>query len=205
MFEISGFDVIFGMDWLSRYHACVDCFKKEVVFKPPNEAEFRFCGSRRNLLSRLISTIQATKLLKKGCSGFLACLVALLVDAPRIEDISVVREFVNVFPEDLLGLPPNWEIEFSIDLFPGITPISKAPHRMAPVELQELKEQLQELLDKGYIHPSVSPWGALVLFVKKKDRLMRLCIDYRALNKATIKNKYHFPRIDDLFYQLQGA
>jgi hypothetical protein len=112
---------------------------------------------------------------------------------------------VDVFPEELLGIPPDREIEFTIDLLPNTAPISKAPYRMAPLELKELKDQLQELLDKGFIRPSVSPWGALVLFVKKKDGSMRLCIDYRELNKVTIKNRYPLPRIDDLFDQLQGS
>jgi hypothetical protein len=123
----------------------------------------------------------------------------------EIEDIPVVREFPDVFPEDLPGLPPDREVEFSIDLVPGTAPISKAPYRMAPAELKELKGQLEELLDKGFIRPSASPWGAPVLFVKKKDGSMRLCIDYRELNRVTIKNKYPLPRIDDLFDQLQGA
>jgi hypothetical protein len=96
-------------------------------------------------------------------------------------------------------------IEFCIDLTPGAAPISRASYRMAPAELKELKEQLQELLDKGFIRQSVSPWGALVLFVKKKDGTMRMCIDYQELNKITIKNKYRLPRIYILFDQLQGA
>ncbi|XP_074278678.1 uncharacterized protein LOC141602275 [Silene latifolia] len=107
--------------------------------------------------------------------------------------------------EEISGLPPYREVEFTIELVPGSTPISKAPYRMAPAELKELKKQLDELLEKGYIKPSASPWGAPVLFVKKKDGSLRLCIDYRELNKITIKNKYPIPRIDDLFYQLQGC
>ncbi|KAL0546312.1 hypothetical protein IC582_016219 [Cucumis melo] len=103
------------------------------------------------------------------------------------------------------GLPPDREIEFTIELLPGTAPISQAPYRMAPSELKELKMQLQELVDKGYIRPSVSSWGAPVLFVKKKDGTLRLCIDYRQLNKVTIRNKYPLPRIDDLFDQLRGA
>ena len=118
------------------------------------------------------------------------------------EDVPVVNEFLEIFPEDLPGLLPDREIEFGIDLLPGTVPISKAPSRMALAELKELKEQLQELLDKGFIRPSFSPGGALVLFVKK-DGTVRLCIDYWELNKVTIKNKYSLPRIDDLFYQLQ--
>jgi len=116
-----------------------------------------------------------------------------------------VCEFPDVFPEELPGLPPQREIDFEIELILGAQPIFKAPYRMAPTKLKELKTQLEELLQKGFIRPSVSPWGAPVLFVKKKDGTLRLCIDYRELNKITIKNKYPLPRIDDLFYQLQGA
>jgi hypothetical protein len=116
-----------------------------------------------------------------------------------------VNEFLDVFPDDITSLPPEREIEFSIDLMPGAQPISVAPYRMSPVELRELKSQLEELLRKHFIRPSVSPWGAPVLLVKKKDGTMRLCIDYRQLNKVTIKNKYPLPRIDDLLDQLKGA
>ena len=122
-----------------------------------------------------------------------------------LEDIPVVRDFPDVFPYDLLDLPLEMEVEFTIDLVLGTNPISKAPYRMAPIELKELKVQLQELLDKGFIRLIVSPWGAPVLFVKNKDGSMRLCIDYRELNKVTMRNKYPLPRIDDLFDQLQGA
>ena len=115
-----------------------------------------------------------------------------------------MQEFLEVFQE-VPGLPPDREIEFAIELVPGTAPISKAPYRMAPAELAELKKQLQELLDKGLIQPSVSPWGAPVLFVRKKDGSLRLCIDYRELNRVTVKNKYPLPRIDDLFDQLAGA
>lgn len=127
------------------------------------------------------------------------------VSKPRLEDIPVVQDFSDVFSDDLHGLPPNREIEFSIDLIPGTAPISQPPYRMAPKELKELKTQLQELVDKGYIRLSVSPWGAPVLFVKKKDGTLRLCINYRQLNKVPISNKYSLPRIDDLFDQLKGT
>ena len=132
-----------------------------------------------------------------------------MVDTERkihnIKDVEVVNEFEDVFSKDLHGLPPDREIEFTIELVPGAAPVSKAPYRLAPVELKELATQLQELLDKGMIRPSVSPWGAPVLFVKKKDGSLRLCIDYRELNKLTIKNKYTLPRIDELFDQLKDA
>ena len=111
----------------------------------------------------------------------------------KLEDIPIIRDDLDVFPKDLPGLPPEREVEFTINVAPGTTPISKAPYRMTPLELKELKIQLQELLDKGFIRPSVSPWGAPVLFVKKKDGSMRLCIDYRELNKVTVRNKYPLP------------
>ena len=112
---------------------------------------------------------------------------------------------MDVFPKERLGVPPERQVEFRIDLVPGETPLAKSPYRLAPAEMQELSSQLSELLDKGFIRPSYSPWGAPVLFVKKKDRSFRMCIDYRELNKLTIKNSYPLPRIDDLFDQLQGA
>ncbi|GKF79808.1 putative reverse transcriptase domain-containing protein, partial [Tanacetum coccineum] len=126
-------------------------------------------------------------------------------DEPKLSDISVVREFEDVFPEDLSGLPPQWQVKFRIDLVLEATPIAKSPYHLAPSEMQELSRQLQELQDKGFIRPSHSPWGAPVLFVKKKDGSLRMCIDYRELNKLTVKNRYPLPRIDDLFDQLQGS
>ncbi|GJY15651.1 putative reverse transcriptase domain-containing protein [Tanacetum coccineum] len=126
-------------------------------------------------------------------------------DEKRLEDIPVVREFPEVFPEDLPGLPPVCQVEFQIDLILGAAPVARAPYRLAPSEMQELSNQLQELADRGFIRPSTSPWGAPVLFVKKKDGSFRMCIDYRELNKLTVKNRYPLPRIDDLFDQLQGS
>ena len=122
------------------------------------------------------------------------------LDLPR-----VVCEYEYVFPDELPGLPPHRVVDFGIELHPGTSPISMTQHRMALVELQELRVQLLELLDKGFIRPSTSPWGAPVLFVKKKDKTLLLCIDYRQLNRVTIKNQYPLPRIDDLFDQLRGA
>ena len=144
-------------------------------------------------------------MLRKGCHGYLACVVSIELLQSKLEELPIVSECVDVFLEDLAGLSSNREIEFSIDLVPNTTPISKAPYRMAQLELRELQTQLRKLLDKGFIRPSVSPWGAPVLFVKKKDESMRLCIDYRELNKVTVKNMYPLPRIVDLFDQLQGA
>ncbi|WMV18913.1 hypothetical protein MTR67_012298 [Solanum verrucosum] len=127
------------------------------------------------------------------------------IKAPSSESIHVVLKFREVFPSDLPGMPPDRDIDFCIDLVPCTRPISISPYRMAPAELRELKGQIQELLDKGFIYPSASPWGAPVLFVKKKDGSMGMCIDYRQLNRVTIRNKYPLSRIDDLFNQLQGA
>ncbi|GJX47866.1 putative reverse transcriptase domain-containing protein [Tanacetum coccineum] len=123
----------------------------------------------------------------------------------RLEDVPIVQDFPEVFPEDLPGLPPTRQVEFQIDLVPGAAPVARAPYRLAPSEMKELSEQLKELSDKGFIRPSSSPWGAPVLFVKKKDGSFRMCIDYRELNKLTVKNRYPLPRIDDLFDQLQGS
>ncbi|GJZ08881.1 putative reverse transcriptase domain-containing protein [Tanacetum coccineum] len=123
----------------------------------------------------------------------------------RLEDVPIVRDFPDVFPEDLPGLPPARQVEFQIDLVPGAAPVARAPYQLAPSEMKELSEQLQELSDKGFIRPSSSPWGAPVLFVKKKDGSFHMCIDYRELNKLTVKNRYPLPRINDLFDQLQGS
>jgi hypothetical protein len=123
----------------------------------------------------------------------------------KIEDIHVIRKFLDVFPNYLPGMPPKRAIEFKIELQSGTTPIAKALYKMSLVEMKELKIQLQGLLDKGYIHPSTSPWGCSALFVEKKDKELRLCVDYRLLNTVTIKNMYPLPLIDILFDQLAGA
>ena len=116
------------------------------------------------------------------------------LDLPR-----VVCEYVDVFPDELPGLPPQRDVDFGIELHPGTSTISMTPHRMIPVELQELRVQLQGLLDKGFMKPSTSPWGAPVLFAKKKGKTLRLCVDYRQWNRVMIQNRYLLPRIDDLF------
>ncbi|KAL4037983.1 hypothetical protein IC575_001586 [Cucumis melo] len=137
--------------------------------------------------------MKATKLLSQSTWGILASVVDTRESEVSLSFEPVVMEYPDVFPDELPGLPPPREIDFAIELEPDTAPISRAPYRMAPVELKELKVQLQELLDKGFIRPSVSPWEAPVLFVKKKDGSMRLCIDYRELNKATVKNRYPCP------------
>jgi hypothetical protein len=117
----------------------------------------------------------------------------------------VVCEFLDVFPEDFPGLPPERDVEFMIELKPRTTPISRRSYYMPPNELAELKTQLQDLLEKGFIRPTSSPWGCLAIFVKKKNQTLRMCVDYRPLNEVTIKNKYPLPHIDLLFDQLTGA
>ncbi|XP_059629608.1 uncharacterized protein LOC132272482 [Cornus florida] len=182
------FDAILSMDWLARYHAQLDCHERIIVFSVPGQFPSRYkCGEFEGTMTM----------------GFLAH-IEVVEQCVTIEQLPIVSEYVDVF-QDIPGLPPRRAVDFCIDLTPGISPISMAPYRMAPVELSELKKQTQELQDRGFIRPSTSPWGAPVLFVKKKDRSLRLCVDYCALNKVTIKNKYPLPCIDDLFDQLRGA
>ncbi|GJV98329.1 putative reverse transcriptase domain-containing protein, partial [Tanacetum coccineum] len=210
--ELGSFDVIIGMDWLRKYHAVIVCDEKLVQVPYGNET-LTFCGneSSNGRESRLtvISCSKAQEYMAKGCQVFLAQISAKKEEdkseKKQIEDVPIVRDFPEVFPEDLPGLPPTRPVEFQIDLVPGAAPVARAPYRLAPSEMKELSEQLQELSDKGFIRPSSSPWGAPVLFVKKKDGSFRMCIDYRELNKLTVKNRYPLPRIDDLFDQLQGS
>nr|GEZ88943.1 putative reverse transcriptase domain-containing protein [Tanacetum cinerariifolium] len=175
---LGSFDAIIG---LTKYHEVIICDEKIV----PQEY------------------------LSNGCDVFLANVTTKEAKdkskGKRLEDVSIVRDFPKVFPEDLPGIPPARPVEFQIDLVPGVVPVAWAPYRLAPSEMNELAEQLQELSDKGFIRPSSSPWGAPVLFVKKKDGSFCMCIDYRKLNKLTVKNRYPLPRIDDLFDQLQGS
>ena len=169
LIDLKGLDVILGMDWLASNYASMDCFRKEVIFRRPGLPVVVLYRERRRAPSGLISAISARCLLQKGCKGYLAHVVDTRSSEARLEDVPVVRDFLDVFPDDLLGLPPEREIDFPIDLVPGTTPISLPPYRMAPTELKELKAQLQELVDGGFIRPSISPWGAPMLFVKKKD------------------------------------
>ncbi|GJQ92046.1 putative reverse transcriptase domain-containing protein [Tanacetum coccineum] len=161
------------------------------------------------LVLHIIRTSNTQAYMLKGCPVFLAHVTTNEIEdkseKKRLEDVPIVRDFPEVFPEDLSGLPPTRQVEFQIDLIPGAAPVARAPYRLAPSEMKELSEQLKELSDKGFIRPSSSPWGAPVLFVKKKDGSFRMCIDYRELNKLTVKNRYPLPRIDDLFDQLQGS
>ena len=176
-----------------------------MTLRTPNEYEVTFIGERSNHLSNVISATTVRTMVWKGCEAYLAYVIETEKARPSVSDIPIVSDFPDVFPGELPGLPPQREIEFDIDVVLGATSTSITPYRMAPLELKELKLQLQELLEKGFICPSVSPWGAPVLFVKKKDGTLRLCIDYRQLKKLTVKNKYLLPRIDDLFDQLKGV
>ncbi|GJS79315.1 putative reverse transcriptase domain-containing protein [Tanacetum coccineum] len=138
--------------------------------------------------------------------SFVSTAFSSLIDIiPTTLDHGYDVELADVFPEDLPGIPPTRQVEFQIDLVPGAAPVARAPYRLAPSEMKELSDQLQELSDKGFIRPSSSPWGAPVLFVKKKDGSFRMCINYRELNKLTVKNRYPLPRIDDLLDQIQGS
>jgi hypothetical protein len=202
---LGSYDCLIGMDWLEKHHVVLDCYNKTITCLDEEGKQGKIQGIPRVVAIREISAMQLKKSFRKGCQMFAAHMEEATKDrVASIEDHSVLRDFEDVFRE-ILGLPPKRDIDFSIDLVPGAAPVSKTPYRMGTPELKELQMQLEELLKKGYIRPSVSPWGAPVLFVKKKDGTLRLCIDFRQLNKVTIKNKYPLPRIDDLFDQLKGA
>ncbi|KAJ9545268.1 hypothetical protein OSB04_024975 [Centaurea solstitialis] len=203
--ELASFDAVVGMDWLSQYRATIGCYEKTVRIQLPNGRTLVIEGERPNRSLGIVSCMKAHSYLRKRYIAFLVQVVGKKPEAKKLEDIPVVRNYSEVFPDELPGLPPTRQVEFRIDLISGATPVAKAPYRLAPAEMPELSNQIQELLDKGFIQPSSSPWGAPVLFVKKKDGSLRMCIDYRELNKLTIKNRYPLPRIDDLFDQLQGA
>jgi len=179
-----GIDVILGMNWMSNNGVLIDTSTRVVMLLEPDSKEAFLVQLPKN--DDICHAVNAIKPL-------------------TVAEIPVVCELLDVFTEDLPGLPPDRDIEFKIYLIPGIAPISRRPYRMPPNELAELKKQLQELLEKGLIRPSSSPWGCLALFVKKKDKSLRMCVDYHPLNAMTIKNKYPLPRIDILFDQLAKA
>nr|GEY21480.1 putative reverse transcriptase domain-containing protein [Tanacetum cinerariifolium] len=194
--ELGSFDVIIGMDWLRRCHVVIVCDEKLVQI-PYRNKTLTFHGNESNngRESRLavISCSKAQEYIGKGCQIFLAQISAKKEvdksEGKQLKDVPVVRDFPEVFPEDLPGLPLARPVECQIDLTPGATPVARALNRLAPSEMKELSKQLQEISDKGFIRPSSSPWGASVLFVKKKDGSFRICIDYRELNKLTVKNR----------------
>jgi hypothetical protein len=176
-------DIIVGTAWITQHQVLLDVVTRALEIHSPT------CGELVLYLPRQGDT--------QSCAFY-------MIESP-LEKITMASEYPNVFLEELPGMPPDRDIEFVVELQPVTTPISKRPYRMPPAELAELKKQLQESLDKGFICPSTSPWGCPALFVKKKDDSLRLCIDYRHLNAMTIKNKYPLPRIDVLFDQLVGA
>jgi hypothetical protein len=182
--EASNIDLLLGMSWLRKAKGIIHCGRGTVVLTSPK-------GERFDVeITVTTSTRRA----------------AFFIDVEFVgNNIRVVRDFLDVFPEELPGMPPYREVEFVIDLLPGTAPISKRPYRMFVEELKELKKKLMELQEAGYIRLSSSPWGAPVLFVQKKDGPQRMCVDYRYLNDVTMKNKYSLPCIDDLFDQMRGA
>eukprot|EP00253_Pinus_taeda_P022505 PITA_22505 len=181
---LGSYNMFLGMDWLYLHRNKVDCYEKTIECLDDNGEQRVLWGKKKETSFRVVTAMQDKCSRRKGC-------VLFAVNISNEKDIS---EF-----------PPHREVDFSIELVPGETPTSKPPYRMSTLELVDLKLQLKEMLDKGYIRPSVSPSGAPVLFVKKKDGTLRLCIDYRKLNKVTIKSTYMLPRVDDLFNQLKGA
>jgi hypothetical protein len=183
IFGLEGMDIILGADWMTQHRVVLDVAARALEIRSPTSED----------LVLYLPNQDSTR----------SCAFAMM-ESPE-KKIPVVCEYADVFPDELLGMPPDRDIEFAIELQPGTTPISKRPYRMPPAKLAELKKQLQELLDKGFICPSTSPWGCPALFVKKKDESLRLCIVYRPLNAVTIKNKYPLPRIGVLFDELVGA
>ncbi|GKA52803.1 putative reverse transcriptase domain-containing protein, partial [Tanacetum coccineum] len=177
--------MIIGMDWLSNHKAEIICHEKVVRISLPDDKVLRVIGER---LKEKMRHLRSAKTKEQNQ-----------------DEIVVVKDYPEVFLKYLSGLPPNREIKFRIELVPRAISVAKSPYRLAPSKMEELSGQLKELQDKGFIQLSSSPWGAPVLFVKKKDGSFRMCIDYRELNKLTIKNRYPLPRIDDLFDQLQGS
>jgi hypothetical protein len=183
--ESKGIDVILGMDWLGKHKVLIDCAKKSIKITTPDGKELEYVTEPVVTAKGIANRMNINQL-----------------GASQGSEVPVVNEFLDVFPEELPGMPPNQDIEFVIELKHVTALIYKMPFRMTTPELAELKEHIRELLEKGFIRPSSSPWGAPVIFVPKKDGTQRLCVDYHALNEVTVKNKYLLPRIDDLFDQL---
>src|SRR4051812_27884267 len=183
-----------GMNWLKHNYVHINCFNNTVRFSSLEEEGVG-----------LLTGKQLKQMMQDEAQMFSLMASLYFENQVRIDELQVVREFAEVFQDEIPDVPPEREVEFTIDLVLGTRLVSMAPYRMSASELTELKKQLEELLEKKFVRPSVSPWGAPVLLVKKKDDSMRLCVDYRQLNKVTIKNKYPLLRIDDLIYQLVGA
>ncbi|GJZ25827.1 putative reverse transcriptase domain-containing protein [Tanacetum coccineum] len=202
--ELGTFDVIIGMDLLVK-HNVVIVYGEKVVRIPYENKTLTVESDKGMSRLKVISCIKARKYIERGCYLFLAQVTKKKSKEKRLEDVPVIHDFPEVFPEELPGLPPPRQVEFRIDLVPGDAPVARVLYRLAPSEMRGLSVQLQELLEKGFIRPSSSPWGTPVLFVKNKDGSFRMCIDYCDLNKLTVKNRYPLTRIDNLFDQLQGS
>nr|GEX21276.1 reverse transcriptase domain-containing protein [Tanacetum cinerariifolium] len=202
--ELGTFDVIVGMDWLVERDALIVCGKKEVHVPYKNKTLVVKSDSGVSRL-KVISCIKERKYIERGSQLFIAQVTEKEPVKKQLQDTPVFCNFPEVFHDELPGLPPPQKVEFKIELIPGAAPVARVPYRLAPSELKELSDQLKECSEKGFIRPSSSPWGAPVLFVKKKDGSFRMCIDYRELKKLIVKNWYPLSRIDDLFDQLQGG
>eukprot|EP00253_Pinus_taeda_P031475 PITA_31475 len=204
---LGSYDVLIGMDWLERRWSIINCKTKTVSYRDELGMGKEIQGIQKPVQIRPITASQLVKCIRNKCQIYAVQVgFAGSVDkAATVKDIPVVQEFTDVFPEEIPGLPPRRDLDLTIELIPGAALVSRAPYRMSVPELTELKMQLEELLEKKYICPSVSPWGAPVLFVRKKDGTLRMCIDYRQLNKLIVKNKYPLPRIDELFDQVKGV
>jgi hypothetical protein len=167
---LGSYDLLIGMDWLAAYKTKLDCYHKTLECVNEEGRKITLQGIQKPVSVRRISTLQMKKYCRKGCPLYaIQVLESVEDDRPSLEDHPILREYRDVFPEEVPGLPPRRDIDFSIELAPGAVPVSRTPYRMSTPELVELKLQLKEMMDKGYIRPSVSPWGAPVLFVKKKD------------------------------------
>jgi hypothetical protein len=202
---LGSYDFLIGMEWLEQNHTLLDYHNKEFTCLDEEGKLRKVQGILRAVIIREMSSLQLKKCCRKGCQLMAAHLAETPRDkVPNLEDYVVLEYFEDVF-KDVPRLPPRRDIDFSINLIPRAAPVSKTPYRMSTPELKELQMQLEELLKKGYIFPSMSPWGSPVLFVRKKYGTLILCIDFRQLNKVTVKNKYPLPRIYDLFDQLKDA
>ena len=177
MLGIHVFDIVLGMDWLSKHRATLDCYKKELRLVRPEEPGVIFRGIRREIAPSLINAMIASKMLRKGCQGYLAFVVDRRQEGTRLEDISIVKEFPDVSPDDISGITPDRAIEFVIELIPGTEPISIPPYRMALAELKEMKAQLEEFLSKGFIRPSTSKVGSSSSL--RKEERWKLTVVYR--------------------------
>nr|GEY72792.1 putative reverse transcriptase domain-containing protein [Tanacetum cinerariifolium] len=202
--EHGTFDVIIGMDWLILHDTVIVCGKKE-VHVPLKKRTLVVKGDDCVSRLKVVSCMKVKKYANRGSYLFVAQVVEEEPAERRLEDVPVICKFPDVFPKDLPGLLPPRQVEFQIEFIPEAAPVARAPYQLAPSKMKELAKQLQELSDKGFIRPSSSPWGAPMLFIKKKDGSFCMCINYRELNKLTLKNHFPLIRIDDLFNQLQGS